>query len=102
MAGRAYSLCLGGSAVLRQAKGGPEDFDDVFYLGDASSYYLVDSLKPAVTASFLHEVREFLDEYGLDVADHNSRWGGAVHFVLASRSEDETSVNKEGNFHVPL
>ena len=62
-------------------------FDDVFSFGDVSSYCLVDSLKPAVTTSFLHEVREFFDEYGLDVVDHNSRWGGAVHFVLASRRE---------------
>ena len=62
-------------------------FDDVFSFGDVSSYCLVDSLKPAVTTSFLHEVRNFFDEYGLDVVDHNSRWGGAVHFVLASRRE---------------
>ena len=45
----------------------------------------MDSLKPVVTTSFLHVVREAFDPYCLDVIDHNSRWGGAVHFALAGR-----------------
>ncbi|KAL7554126.1 hypothetical protein ACHAWF_017544 [Thalassiosira exigua] len=61
-------------------------FDDVFSNGGSDAIYcLTDSLKPAVTTSFLHVVREFFGEYGLEVIDHNSRWGGAVHFALAGR-----------------
>ena len=64
-----------------------EIFDDVFNLGIKSVYCLVDSLKPAVTTSFLHVTREVFDTYDLDIVDHNSRWGGAVHFVLAGRKD---------------
>ena len=64
-----------------------EIFDDVFNLGTKSVYCLVDSLKPAVTTSFLHVTREVFDTYDLDIVDHNSRWGGAVHFVLAGRKD---------------
>lgn len=62
-----------------------EIFSDVFSFGTNSVYCLVDSLKPAVTTSFLHKVREFFDGHSLDVIDHNSRWGGAVHFALTGR-----------------
>ena len=62
-------------------------FDNVFNFGDDSAVCLVDSLKPAVTTSFLHKAREFFDNYNLDVIDHNSRWGGAVHFAFAGRKE---------------
>ncbi|KAL7532953.1 hypothetical protein ACHAXR_004954, partial [Thalassiosira sp. AJA248-18] len=55
-----------------------EIFEDVFNLGTKSVYCLVDSLKPAVTTSFLHITREVFDTYNLDIIDHNSRWGGAV------------------------
>ena len=60
-------------------------FDDVFRFGDDTAICLVDSLKPAVTTSFLHDARNFFDQYDLGVVDHNSRWGGAVHFALAAR-----------------
>lgn len=62
-----------------------EIFKDIFNLGDKSVYCLVDSLKPAVTTSFLHVTREVFDKYNLDIIDHDSRWGGAVHFALAGR-----------------
>lgn len=64
-----------------------EIFSDTFSFGDQSVYCLVDSLKPAVTTSFLHVAREFFDGYNLNVIDHNSRWGGAVHFALAGRKD---------------
>jgi len=62
-------------------------FDNIFGFGDNSAMCLVDSLKPAVTTSFLHKAREFFDGYNLDVIDHNSRWGGAVHFAFAGRKD---------------
>ena len=63
-------------------------FADVFaHGGDAgtSAFCLVDSLKPAVATSFLHDARDFFAGHGLEVVDHASRWGGAVHFALAGR-----------------
>jgi len=74
-------------------------FDNVFRYGNYSTYCLVDSLKPIVTTSFLHKTRESFDKYGLDVIDHNSRWGGAVHFVLAGRKDSSLTkslINERG------
>lgn len=62
-------------------------FGDVFTFGENSAMCLVDSLKPAVTTSFLHKAREFFDGYNLAVIDHNSRWGGAVHFAFVGRKD---------------
>lgn len=62
-------------------------FEEVFRFGDNSAMCFVDSLKPAVTTSFLHKAREFFDGYNLAVIDHNSRWGGAVHFAFAGRTD---------------
>mmetsp|Transcript_17571 Transcript_17571/g.21468 ORF Transcript_17571/g.21468 Transcript_17571/m.21468 type:complete len:693 (-) Transcript_17571:977-3055(-) len=62
-------------------------FGDVFNFGENSAMCLVDSLKPAVTTSFLHKAREFFDGYNLAVIDHISRWGGAVHFAFAGRKD---------------
>ena len=60
-------------------------FNDVFNFGADSVYCLVDSLKPAMTTSFLYKAGEFFDGYGLKIVDHNSQWGGAIHFALAGR-----------------
>ena len=49
-----------------------------------------DSLKPFVDVPFSNEAHNFFDKNGLELLDHRSRWGGAVHFALtASRSSDK-------------
>lgn len=78
-------------------------FEDVFNYGDQSAVCLVDSLKPAVTTSFLHDTRAFFDKYDLDVIDHNSRWGGAVHFALTGRRDASlTHTMKKGREELPF
>jgi nitrite reductase/ring-hydroxylating ferredoxin subunit len=72
-------------------------FEDVLRFGGESTFCLVDSLKPAVTTSFQHEARAFFEGYGLELVDHNSRWGGAVHFAMAATKgcQSAEAIKKE-------
>jgi methyltransferase (TIGR00027 family) len=67
-------------------------FDNVLRFGGESVFCLVDSLKPAVSTSFQHEARAFFERYGLELLDHNSRWGGAVHFALAGTRDSKSAA----------
>lgn len=44
---------------------------------------MTDSLKPAVDVPFTNAARNFFDDNGMELLEHRSRWGGAVHFCLA-------------------
>jgi len=44
---------------------------------------MTDSLKPAVDVPFTSAARKFFDNNGMELLEHRSRWGGAVHFCLA-------------------
>jgi len=43
-----------------------------------------DSLKPFVDVPFTSETTTFFNRFNLDLLNHRSRWGGVVHFALAS------------------
>lgn len=43
-----------------------------------------DSLKPFVDVPFTNEATQFFSKNNLDLLEHRSRWGGAVHFALAA------------------
>ena len=48
------------------------------------STFSKDSLKPFVDVPFTNEARHFFYNQGLDLVQHRARWGGAVHFALAT------------------
>lgn len=57
---------------------------------------MTDSLKPAVDVPFTNAARNFFDENGMELLEHRSRWGGAVHFCLAgSRRYNFDSIEVE-------
>lgn len=57
---------------------------------------MTDSLKPAVDVPFTNAARNFFDENNMELLEHRSRWGGAVHFALAgSRRYSFESENKK-------
>jgi methyltransferase (TIGR00027 family) len=66
-------------------------WEDVFGFGGETLFCLVDSLKPAVTESFLHKAKAFFEGYGLSLLDHNARWGGAVHYCIAGTKDARVS-----------
>jgi len=47
-------------------------------------FCFTDSLKPFLDVPFSNEARKWFDKNDLDLLQHRSRWGGAVHFALAS------------------
>ena len=49
-----------------------------------------DSLKPFVDVPFTNEARAFFDQNDMELLEHRSRWGGAVHFCLAASRNVET------------
>lgn len=53
-----------------------------------------DSLKPFVDVPFSNEARKWFNKNNMDLLQHRSRWGGAVHFALAS-SRRETNLKTE-------
>ena len=56
---------------------------------------LTDSLKPFVDVPFTSETTKWFDSgMNLDLLQHRSRWGGAVHFALAS-SRPFTEIEKD-------
>jgi len=57
---------------------------------------MTDSLKPAVDVPFTNAARKFFDENNMELIEHRSRWGGAVHFSLAAsrRASDEQVKNE--------
>lgn len=59
--------------------------DAILSYGVDAELCLVDSLKPLVTSPFEHDVARFLERRGWYLHDHDSRWGGAVHLIGASR-----------------
>ena len=48
---------------------------------------MTDSLKPLLSSPFKHDAVAFFDKHNFKVADHSSRWGGAVHFVSAAQNK---------------
>jgi len=57
---------------------------------------MTDSLKPAVDVPFTSAARGFFDKNGMELLEHRSRWGGAVHFCLAgSRRYNYDSIDVE-------
>jgi len=53
-----------------------------------------DSLKPFVDVPFTSQAKEFFDKGGVELLEHRARWGGAVHFCLAS---SRTTDGKPGS-----
>jgi len=51
-----------------------------------------DSLKPFVDVPFSNDSREFFARRGMDLLQHRSRWGGAVHFALAATAPPKEDV----------
>jgi len=45
---------------------------------------LTDSMKPFVDVPFTSETTKYFDGRNMDLLQHRARWGGAVHFALAS------------------
>lgn len=56
-----------------------------------------DSLKPFVDVPFSNEARKFFNSNGMDLLQHRSRWGGAVHFALAATSISVIPTDKDKN-----
>ena len=55
-----------------------------------------DSLKPFVDVPFTNEATKFFNSNNLDLLEHRSRWGGAVHFALASTRAAASTLRKDG------
>lgn len=53
-----------------------------------------DSLKPFVDVPFTSETDKFFSSQGMDLLEHRARWGGAVHFALASNGVEEASTER--------
>eukprot|EP00587_Corethron_hystrix_P003373 CAMPEP_0113314904 /NCGR_PEP_ID=MMETSP0010_2-20120614/10777_1 /TAXON_ID=216773 ORGANISM="Corethron hystrix, Strain 308" /NCGR_SAMPLE_ID=MMETSP0010_2 /ASSEMBLY_ACC=CAM_ASM_000155 /LENGTH=853 /DNA_ID=CAMNT_0000171281 /DNA_START=275 /DNA_END=2836 /DNA_ORIENTATION=+ /assembly_acc=CAM_ASM_000155 len=47
-------------------------------------FCFTDTLKPFVDVPFSNEANKWFDANNMDLLQHRSRWGGAVHFALAS------------------
>jgi hypothetical protein len=62
-------------------------FDDVFFFAgsDNSAVVMTDSFKPLLTSPFTHDARAMVEARGFTLLDHSARWGGAVHFMMASK-----------------
>uniref|UniRef100_A0A7S1Z823 Rieske domain-containing protein n=1 Tax=Ditylum brightwellii TaxID=49249 RepID=A0A7S1Z823_9STRA len=60
-----------------------------------------DSLKPFVDVPFTNEARKFFNGRDLDLVQHRARWGGAVHFALATtkgaQSSEVATTTKEAD-----
>jgi len=54
-------------------------------------FCFTDSLKLFLDVPFSNEARKWFDKNNMDLLQHRSRWGGAVHFALAS-SRSKTAV----------
>ena len=53
---------------------------------------MTDSLKPFVSVPFTNEASIFFDKTAnMDLLEHRSRWGGAVHFCLAASRSSKTA-----------
>jgi len=59
-------------------------------------FCFTDSLKPFLDVPFSNEARKWFDKNNMDLLQHRSRWGGAVHFALAS-SRSKSVVVESGN-----
>jgi len=47
-------------------------------------FCFTDSLKPYLDVPFSNEARKWFDKNNMDLLQHRARWGGAVHFALAT------------------
>lgn len=54
-----------------------------------------DSLKPFVDVPFSNEARKFFASKGMDLLQHRSRWGGAVHFALTAAASKQSKTNDD-------
>lgn len=59
--------------------------------------FSIDSLKPFVDVPFTNEARKFFEAQDLDLVQHRSRWGGAVHFALAATKQEDVESKKKSN-----
>jgi len=61
-------------------------------------FCFTDSLKPFLDVPFSNEARKWFDKNNMDLLQHRSRWGGAVHFALAT-SRSKHVVDEESKFN---
>jgi len=54
-----------------------------------------DSLKPFVDVPFTSETSSFFSRNNLDLVQHRSRWGGAVHFALVSSKGESLTASEK-------
>jgi len=57
-------------------------------------FCFTDSLKPFLDVPFSNEARKWFDKNNMDLLQHRSRWGGAVHFALASSRRKEVVLDE--------
>lgn len=57
-----------------------------------------DSLKPFVDVPFTNEANTFFKKHDLTLLEHRSRWGGAVHFALASTPSKNNAISSLEKF----
>lgn len=55
-------------------------------------FCFTDTLKPFVDVPFSNEARKWFNKNDMDLLQHRSRWGGAVHFALASSRPKTASL----------
>ena len=81
-AGAETMLCFTGEfvAVCDNIGGFIEPFSHLQFMVRATT----DSLKPFVDVPFTSETNTWFSSRGVDLLQHRSRWGGAVHFALAA------------------
>lgn len=58
-------------------------------------FCFTDSLKPFLDVPFSNEARKWFDKNNMDLLQHRSRWGGAVHFALASSRSKTVEVDND-------
>ena len=49
-------------------------------------------MKPFVDVPFTNEASKFFSQFNMDLLEHRARWGGAVHFALASTKIEQEKV----------
>jgi len=63
-------------------------------------FCFTDSLKPFLDVPFSNEARKWFDQNNMDLLQHRSRWGGAVHFALASSRSKHTVVDSDDEIKI--
>ena len=60
-----------------------------------SHHAFTDSLKPFVDVPFTNEANKFFTQFNMDLLEHRSRWGGAVHFALAATKKEAVAEGEK-------